>query len=48
VTISVGVAELGPDDDVSSLVAAADTRMYAAERAGRDRVVSDAAPPSAP
>lgn len=44
VTISVGVAELGPTDDVSFLVAAADARMYAAKRAGRDRVVAGATP----
>ncbi len=36
--VSVGVAELLPDDDEKSLVKGADTALYAAKRAGRGRV----------
>ena len=40
-TISAGVAELGPDGaDTTSVFAAADRRVYRAKREGRDRVVA--------
>jgi diguanylate cyclase (GGDEF)-like protein len=38
VTLSLGLAQLGPDDDGAGLVAAADARLYEAKRLGRDRV----------
>ncbi|HVC25310.1 MAG TPA: diguanylate cyclase, partial [Acidimicrobiales bacterium] len=40
VTISVGVATLGPDGDIAALISEGDTHMYAAKRAGRDRVIA--------
>jgi diguanylate cyclase len=40
VTISIGVAMSGPEDDAASLVSRADGALYAAKRAGRDRVMS--------
>jgi diguanylate cyclase (GGDEF)-like protein len=44
VTVSVGVAVLGPDAaDLDGLVAVADERVYAAKHAGRNRVVAGAA-----
>jgi diguanylate cyclase len=39
ITVSAGVAVTTADDDGPSLVARADAAMYAAKRAGRDRVV---------
>jgi diguanylate cyclase (GGDEF)-like protein len=39
VTMSIGVAELLETMDSSALLAAADARLYAAKRSGRDRVV---------
>lgn len=39
VTLSIGVAELLETMDSSALLAAADARLYAAKRSGRDRVV---------
>lgn len=39
ITVSAGVTASTEDDDASSLVARADAAMYAAKRAGRDRVV---------
>ncbi len=38
VTISLGVAELGPGDDAAALVARADVALYDAKHGGRDRV----------
>lgn len=37
-TISVGVAELRPDDDAASVLQRADLALYSAKRAGRNRV----------
>ncbi len=42
-TVSVGVAELGPMDDASALFGRADRALYAAKRAGKDRVADFAA-----
>ncbi len=39
-TVSAGVAALQPEDTGTSLVGRADTALYAAKRAGRDRVES--------
>ena len=39
VTISVGVAQLQPDDDLDSLFQRVDRTLYRAEEGGRDRVV---------
>jgi diguanylate cyclase len=44
VTISVGVSMLKPGDDVDSLIERADACLYAAKRAGRNRVVCEADP----
>jgi len=38
VTISFGLAEVAPDGDVPTAMATADQRLYAAKRAGRNRV----------
>ena len=43
VTISIGVATLGSDGDIAALISEADVHMYAAKRAGRDRVVATVA-----
>jgi GGDEF domain-containing protein len=40
-TATVGVAELGADDEAATLAAAADAALYRGKRAGRDRVVAD-------
>ncbi|MND07591.1 diguanylate cyclase [compost metagenome] len=44
VTISVGVASLQAGDTAQSLIERADTCLYAAKRAGRNRVVSEGDP----
>jgi len=38
VTVSVGLAELGPADDFENLVQRADRAMYESKSAGRNRV----------
>ncbi len=43
VTISIGVAEVQPDDSVQSIIERADECLYAAKRAGRNRVIFEAA-----
>ncbi len=40
-TISVGVAELRPEDEVSKLLSRADQALYAAKRQGRNRVLPE-------
>jgi diguanylate cyclase len=44
VTISIGVSMLKPGDDTDSLIERADACLYAAKRAGRNRVVCEADP----
>jgi diguanylate cyclase len=41
ITISIGAAQLGPNDDADSLVKRADSCLYAAKHAGRNRVMSE-------
>ena len=41
VTVSIGVARARPEDRPESLVARADAALYAAKRAGRDRVAAE-------
>lgn len=44
ITISVGVATLRPGDTAQALIARADSCLYAAKRAGRNRVVCETDP----
>ena len=39
-TVSIGVATLRPDEELSALIRRADTAMYEAKAAGRNRVVA--------
>lgn len=41
VTVSIGVAELGPDEPPDGIIRRADAALYAAKRAGRNRVIAD-------
>jgi two-component system cell cycle response regulator len=43
VTISIGIAALGPADDAAAVIKRADQALYRAKRDGRNRVVPDAA-----
>jgi two-component system, cell cycle response regulator len=43
VTISIGIAALGPQDNAASVLKRADQALYRAKRDGRNRVVPDAA-----
>jgi two-component system cell cycle response regulator len=43
VTISIGIAALGPNDDAAAVIKRADLALYRAKRDGRNRVVPDAA-----
>jgi len=43
VTISIGIAALGPNDDAAAVIKRADQALYRAKRDGRNRVVPDAA-----
>ncbi len=47
VTISIGVALLHPDDTAQSLIARADTCLYAAKHNGRNRVICETDPEAA-
>ena len=43
VTISIGIAGLGPDDNAAAVIKRADRALYRAKRDGRNRDVPDAA-----
>lgn len=47
VTVSIGLAEWAPGDNLATLVARADEALYRAKHSGRDRVEAAAAPPRA-
>ena len=47
ITVSAGIAQLQPDDDAAALYARADTALYRAKQAGRDRAMIAAEPGSA-
>ena len=47
ITVSIGVTEHTPGDDADSMLERADNALYAAKRAGRDRVEVMEAPPEA-
>jgi len=40
ITVSIGAAEWQPGEDASGLLTASDTALYAAKRAGRDRIAT--------
>jgi diguanylate cyclase len=44
ITISIGVAQLRQGDTVASLIERADACLYAAKRAGRNRVICETDP----
>lgn len=48
ITISIGVATLRPGDSAQSLIGRADACLYAAKRAGRNRVICETDPEFAP
>ena len=48
VTASIGAAQARDGDSVASLIARADQAMYAAKRAGGDRVMAEDAPERVP
>ena len=41
ITISVGVAMISPEDEITSLVKRADKALYQAKQQGRNRVVGE-------
>jgi len=41
ITVSVGVASLGPDDDQESILDRADSALYRAKQTGRNRIISE-------
>jgi two-component system cell cycle response regulator len=43
VTISIGIAALGHEDNAAAVIKRADQALYRAKRDGRNRVVPDAA-----
>jgi diguanylate cyclase len=47
VTVSIGVATLSPDESAQSFIERADVCLYAAKRAGRNRVISEIDPEAA-
>jgi diguanylate cyclase len=44
VTVSIGIATLGPADSPQSLIERADVCLYAAKRSGRNRVIAETDP----
>ena len=48
VTVSIGIAEMGPHRDPHAFIKAADTQLYAAKQAGRNRVARVDKPADAP